>query len=127
MSFPDDPQQRYAVKPNRIKEFLVWVATVGGIVLAVIGFVLFFTDRGGPVIFRAIGIGLAVLFGILIWFGLGLRGILRAVGTALIAVGIICMMRKPLAGSVCLLVGIACRLAAVWMTRHIRQSDSRNV
>jgi len=95
--------------------------------LSVVGFGLYFTDRGSPVIFESIGITVFLLLGILFWFGLGLAGILRVVGLALIVSGIVCVVRKPLPSIVCLLIGIACRLFALWMTRHLRETDSRKI
>jgi uncharacterized membrane protein len=115
------------MKITSYKDVLVLMALVGGILLSVAGFVLFFTDHGSPVILESIGITVALMLGILFWFGLGLAGILRAVGYALVASGVFCIVFKPLPSVVCLLVGIACRLAAAWVTRHIRQSDSRKI
>ena len=117
------------MKIKSYRDVLALVALVGGIVLPVIGFVLFFTDRGSPFIFESIGITVFLLFGLLAWLGLGLVGILRALGLSLIASGLfcICMNAKPLPSVVCLLVGIACRLAAFWMTRHTRRIDSRKI
>lgn len=114
------------MKPKTFKEFLVLVAIAVGILLSVIGFALFVTDRGSAIIFESIGITVALLLGILFWFGLGLAGLLRVLGIALITSGVVCMMRKPFAGIVCLLIGIGCRLAAFWMTRHIYQRGSRS-
>jgi len=103
------------------------MAVIGGIVLSVTGFVLFFTDRGTPIVFESIGITVALMLGLLFWFGLGLAGILRCVGLALIASGLACIVFKPLPSIGCLLVGIACRLAALWVTRHIRRTDLRKI
>jgi hypothetical protein len=83
-----------------------------GIVLPIVGFVLFFTDRGSRVVFTSIGITMFLLFWILFWFGLGLAGILRTVGTALIWSGLVCLVFRPFAAVACLLIGIACRFAA---------------
>ncbi len=113
------------MKPKSFKDVLVLVAMIGGILLSVIGFALFFTDRGSPIIFESIVIAVALMLGILFWLGLGLTGILRVVGIALIASGLFCMMTKTIPAIVCLLIGIACRLAAFWMTRHMRQGSSR--
>jgi hypothetical protein len=113
--------------PKTIKDFFVLAAIIGGTVLPAIGFLLYFTDRGSPVIFNSIAITVAIFFGILLWFGLGLAGILRAIGTALITSGVVCLMPRPVAGLVCLLIGIVCRLAASRLTLHIHQSDSKKV
>jgi len=115
------------MKIKSYKDALVLVALVGGIVLPVIGFALYFTDHGSPVIFESLGISVFLLLGILFWFGLGLVGILRTIGVALIASGLVCVAFKPLPSIVCLLIGIACRLAASRMTRHIHQTDSRKI
>lgn len=113
--------------PKTVKEFFVLAAIVGGLVLPVIGFLLFFTNRGSPFVFASIAITVALLLGILFWFGLGLAGILRAIGTALIASGVVCLVFKPLASLVCLLIGFACRFAAFRMAGHIHQSCSRKI
>ena len=117
------------MKIKSYKDILVLVALVGGTALSVAAFTLYFTDRSSAVIFEAIGIMVFLLLGILFWFGLGLVGILRALGLALIASGLfcICMKCKPLPSFVCLVVGIACRLAAFWLTRRTRQTDSRKI
>ena len=64
--------------PKTVKEFLVLAATSGGIVLPIVGFLLFFSDRGSPVVLAFIAITVALLLGILFRFGLGLAGVLRA-------------------------------------------------
>ena len=115
------------MKIKSYRDVLALVALVGGIVLPVIGFVLFFTDRGSPLIFESIGITVFLLLWLLAWLGLGLAGILRCVGVALIWSGLLCMVFKPLPSILCLLVGIACRLAAVWVTRRIHQTNSPKI
>ncbi len=114
------------------KDVLVLVALVGGILLSVVGFVLYFTDSGSPLIFESIGITVFLFFGILAWLGLGVLGIIRAIGTALIIVGIVGILRKPIVGVVCLLSGFVCRYFVFWMTRDsaaeqppLHESDSR--
>jgi len=107
--------------PKTLKEFVVVAAIAGGIVLPVIGFWLFFTDRGSPVVFASIALAVALLLGILFWFGLGLAGILRGAGTALIASGIVCLVFRPLGSLVCLLTGIACRCAAFRIAAHVHK------
>ena len=122
-------QGQLRMKIKSYRDVLALVALVGGIVLPAIGFVLFFTDRGSPLIFESIGVTVFLLFWILAWLGLGLAGILRVLGLALIPSGLfcLCMNARPLPSVVCLLVGVACRLAAFWLTRHTRHTDSRKI
>jgi len=109
------------------KDVLVLIAVVGGIILPITGFTLFLTNRGSPVIFESIGVTVFLLLGILFWFGLGLAGILRVLGIALIASGLICIIRRPLPAIACLLIGIVCRLAAFWLTRRIPRSNPEKI
>ena len=113
------------MKPKTIKEYVILLTIVGGIILPVIGFALFLTDRGSPVLFESIGIAVAVLLVVLFWLGLGLLGIIRMVGKAFIIAGVVCMIRKPIAGIVCLLFGVMCFFAALWIKRGAAKEGSR--
>lgn len=110
--------------PKTTKDFLVLAAIAGGIIFPAIGFALFFTGRGNPVVFTFIGIAAALMLGILFWFGLGLAGILRVIGKALIPSGAVCLLTKPLAGLVILLIGFASYFTGTRMQESIHQNGS---
>ena len=116
--------------PKTLQDFVVLAVLFGGVSLSAISFALFLTGRGNPETFEAIGISVALLFAIFLWFGLGFAGIIRAIGTACIAAGIICLFRKPLPAIGLLLMGIASRSIAIWITRfsskHGKQPHKAN-
>jgi hypothetical protein len=111
--------------PKTFKEFVVLVSIVAGIIVPAIGFLLYFTDRGSPMAFASIAFIVALQLGILFWFGVGLVGILRMIGTALIVSGLVCLLPKPLAGIVCLVIGFTSHCAAFQMAGNANNGSRK--